>query len=127
MTSPDLLAELIDIIDARRNETWRRDAACAGLPTAIFFPDRGGDDRHPLAICHTCPVAADCLDASRSARYGIWGGVPAKQRRRLRGADPRCARCSVELGPGRPGKRLCPACRPIARAETQRRYKAKAS
>lgn len=68
--------------------SWRRTAACQGVPTGLFFPERG--PTQPIwvaaakAVCSTCPVQRDCLEAAMSEPRGIWGGLTASERRRLR-------------------------------------------
>lgn len=69
---------------------WQQHAACRGC-TDLFFPSRGEDTRPALAICNTCPVRTECLDHALELgeKYGIWGGEPERQRRRLRRGRPR--------------------------------------
>jgi WhiB family transcriptional regulator, redox-sensing transcriptional regulator len=79
--------------------TWHTDAACAGQPTSLWYPDdRGGNMQarrgDPYAearlICAGCPVRVDCLnEALASPDYGgMWGGMTQDERkieRRRRG------------------------------------------
>jgi WhiB family redox-sensing transcriptional regulator len=44
--------------------SWRSDAACRGHDVAMFFPERNAPTEPALAICATCPVRAECLDAA---------------------------------------------------------------
>ena len=57
---------------------WMEDAACVGLPTEWFFPDRGGAElaRQAKAVCAWCSVRRACLDfaTATDTRDGIWGG-----------------------------------------------------
>jgi hypothetical protein len=70
--------------------TWRQHAACAGHDTRHWFAHNPGP---AIRICHTCPVAGECLaDAmwdehgsygSRTGgrwRHGVRGGLTAQQR-----------------------------------------------
>lgn len=72
---------------ARFSPEWQVDAACRGVDPEIFFP--GPDEEHrvaaALSVCASCPVRPRCLAfaLSREQRYGIWGGLTEKQRRRL--------------------------------------------
>lgn len=71
---------------------WRDSAACAGVDTALFFPDGGQHSgAHGKAICARCPVKADCLDYAMSQPgehvWGIWGGTTAADRREMRRAS----------------------------------------
>ncbi len=70
------------------NEDWRRQAACAEAPTELFFPteeDPAGS-RVAKEICAACPVREACLQFALSTNQteGVWGGMDADDRRRLR-------------------------------------------
>jgi hypothetical protein len=70
---------------------WQRDAACRGVPVALFFPERG-DERAPqaLALCASCEVRVACAGYALERRYaGVWGGTSGRERRmaRRRGWD----------------------------------------
>jgi WhiB family redox-sensing transcriptional regulator len=77
-----LVAEFV----AELGQEWRADAACRGMPTEDFYPDRGrpGDADRARAICWgLCPVRRQCLDFALDfrERFGIFGGLSEKQRR----------------------------------------------
>jgi len=76
MSSSDLLGR----------PAWQTRAACRGMGTGGWFPERGQDLRPALAICAGCPVRAECQDYARSlfVPYGIWGGQSNNQRTRGR-------------------------------------------
>lgn len=40
-----------------------------------------------LAICSSCPVAQECLQAGMSEDYGIWGGLMAGERMSMNGSS----------------------------------------
>lgn len=65
---------------------WEDNAACRTADPEIFFPDKGGSTREAKAICATCPVATQCADYAleHDERFGIWGGLSKRERRRLR-------------------------------------------
>jgi len=65
-------------------ESWRTEAACRGLDTALFFPDRGESLTEARAVCASCPVSGACAEHAirQSERYGVWGGTSGRQRRR---------------------------------------------
>jgi WhiB family transcriptional regulator, redox-sensing transcriptional regulator len=69
-------------------EGWRRLAACAGSDSDVFFPDQADDVAIELAkeICESCPVQEACLQYALATNQteGIWGGMDAQERRRLR-------------------------------------------
>ncbi len=67
--------------------------ACASHPPEMWWPHhRAGRGRHAwpyerqaIAICHSCPVEARCLQHALAAgeREGIWGGLLPSERERL--------------------------------------------
>jgi WhiB family redox-sensing transcriptional regulator len=63
-------------------------AACRGLNGALFHSFNPPDMEQAKAVCGGCPVRQDCLDYALDAPeyYGIWGGLDAKERRRIRRA-----------------------------------------
>ena len=68
-----------------KNRSWTARAACEGVDTELFYPVAPEQEAEALAICATCPVRAQCLDAALRDReqYGIWGGTTPEQRRRI--------------------------------------------
>lgn len=67
---------------------WQRDALCAQTDPEAFFPEKGGSTREAKAVCESCTVRAECLEyaLSHDERFGIWGGLSERERRRLRRA-----------------------------------------
>lgn len=65
--------------------TWRNLARCRGLDPAIFHPVNDDDADEAKAICALCPVREACLEHAIVARekVGVWGGLTARERRRL--------------------------------------------
>jgi hypothetical protein len=79
-------------------DDWKLEAACRGLQTNLFFPEKG--DQHTLKtaleICNgtpdtePCPVKQQCLDWILTTfnrdedLYGIYGGLLPAQRLKLR-------------------------------------------
>lgn len=74
---------------------WQYRAACAGMPTDLFFGDgRAGrkptasthltgdqteatqDNIRALRVCAMCPVKQECAQFAddNDIRYGVWGG-----------------------------------------------------
>lgn len=76
-----------DYIDAV-DEPWQKGAACRSYPAEMFFPatDAPGAAKPAKLICSACPVREDCLSfALETAQSeGVWGGMDAGERRRLR-------------------------------------------
>ena len=67
--------------------TWRDQARCRGVDPQVFHPSEEDDDAADAAkaICALCPVADSCLEFAVSTREndGVWGGLTARERRRL--------------------------------------------
>jgi WhiB family redox-sensing transcriptional regulator len=66
--------------------TWRLDALCAETDPEAFFPEKGGSTREAKRVCTGCDVRAECLEyaLTNDERFGIWGGLSERERRRLR-------------------------------------------
>ncbi|GAB10634.1 WhiB family regulatory protein [Gordonia araii NBRC 100433] len=67
-------------------ETWQERALCAQTDPEAFFPEKGGSTREAKRICSGCEVKAECLDYAlhNDERFGIWGGLSERERRRLK-------------------------------------------
>ncbi|WP_394941494.1 WhiB family transcriptional regulator [Psychromicrobium sp. YIM B11713] len=65
---------------------WQTDALCAQTDPEAFFPEKGGSTRDAKKVCGSCNVRAQCLEyaLSNDERFGIWGGLSERERRRLR-------------------------------------------
>lgn len=65
---------------------WQADALCAQTDPEAFFPEKGGSTRDAKRVCNECPVREACLDYAmeNDERFGIWGGLSERERRRLR-------------------------------------------
>ncbi|WP_138443302.1 WhiB family transcriptional regulator [Sinomonas susongensis] len=65
---------------------WQADALCAQTDPEAFFPEKGGSTRDAKKVCGSCTVRAECLEyaLSNDERFGIWGGLSERERRRLR-------------------------------------------
>lgn len=67
---------------------WTRDAMCAQTDSDLWHPDRGAHSPDAIKTCLGCPARRSCLDdamtrelgLSRSARFGIQGGMYPSQR-----------------------------------------------
>ena len=70
------------------DESWRLDGLCAETDPEAFFPEKGGSTREAKRICSGCEVRAECLEyaLANDERFGIWGGLSERERRRLRRA-----------------------------------------
>lgn len=82
-------------------EKWREDGACFGRPDLVdafhppgeptsntehVSPDVAALEAEALTYCNRCPVRDACLEFALSTRqeYGIWGGMTARDRRKVR-------------------------------------------
>ena len=65
---------------------WQSDALCAQTDPEAFFPEKGGSTRDAKKVCAACNVRSQCLEyaLSNDERFGIWGGLSERERRRLR-------------------------------------------
>ena len=66
--------------------SWQSSANCLGVDPGLFFPERGESTREAKAVCDGCSVRVECLDFALDAseKFGIWGGMSERERRRLR-------------------------------------------
>ena len=67
---------------------WQRLANCLGVDPELFFPERGASTREAKEVCRGCVVRGDCLDyaLANGEKFGIWGGMSERERRRVRRA-----------------------------------------
>jgi Transcription factor WhiB len=64
---------------------WQDKAACKNSPTDWFYPEGAEIRPEVLPMCGICPVMDECRDyAVVYEEWGIWGGLTASQRRRVR-------------------------------------------
>ena len=70
---------------------WEEQARCRQYDPDIFFAPRASSERRAKAICVRCPVQTECLAFALKIRtdFGIWGGVNARDRRKLLRGAPR--------------------------------------
>ena len=80
---------------------WQERALCAQTDPEAFFPEKGGSTREAKKVCIGCEVRAECLEyaLAHDERFGIWGGLSERERRRLKKAR------SDQLRPRRVGRR----------------------
>lgn len=79
---PDDFDALFDELE----ETWQERALCAQTDPEAFFPEKGGSTREAKRICSGCEVKPECLEYAlhKDERFGIWGGLSERERRRLK-------------------------------------------
>jgi len=90
--SMDLLREPLVAVELggepAEEPDWQERALCAQTDPEAFFPEKGGSTREAKRICSGCEVRAECLEyaLANDERFGIWGGLSERERRRLRRA-----------------------------------------
>jgi WhiB family redox-sensing transcriptional regulator len=67
---------------------WQEQALCAQTDPEAFFPEKGGSTREAKRVCLSCDVRTECLEYAleNDERFGIWGGLSERERRRLKRA-----------------------------------------
>jgi WhiB family redox-sensing transcriptional regulator len=65
---------------------WQERGLCAQTDPEAFFPEKGGSTREAKKVCLTCDVRQDCLEYAleNDERFGIWGGLSERERRKLK-------------------------------------------
>lgn len=83
-------------------EEWNLAKACTPADAALFFPERGTDADTAKRICAGCTVRRECLTYALTPpveKWGIWGGLSGKERRRLRRTASAAAIAAAPLPP----------------------------
>lgn len=66
---------------------WMERALCPQVDLEIFYPEKGEHAKALAAkrVCRMCPVREECLvhALGQDEQYGVWGGMTARERRRL--------------------------------------------
>ena len=65
---------------------WQERALCAQTDPEAFFPEKGGSTREAKRVCLACEVRVECLEyaLANDERFGIWGGLSERERRRVK-------------------------------------------
>ena len=85
----DLLREPLTVVaplEDVEEPGWQEQALCAQTDPEAFFPEKGGSTREAKRICVGCEVKSECLEYAlgHDERFGIWGGLSERERRRLK-------------------------------------------
>ena len=82
------LPGILDDEEVSSEQEWQERALCAQTDPEAFFPEKGGSTREAKRICAGCEVRAVWLEyaLANDERFGIWGGLSERERRRLRRA-----------------------------------------
>ena len=75
-------------LDGPAEATWQDEANCLGVDPDLFFPERGASTREAKEVCRGCVVREQCLEyaLAHGEKFGIWGGMSERERRRIRRA-----------------------------------------
>lgn len=68
------------------DSSWQDASNCLGVDPDLFFPERGASTREAKEVCRGCIVREDCLEFAlqNGEKFGIWGGMSERERRRIR-------------------------------------------
>lgn len=85
---PSSVERLIRQIGRGDEASWQDQANCLGVDPDLFFPERGASTREAKEVCRGCVVRMECLEfaLANSEKFGIWGGMSERERRRIRRA-----------------------------------------
>ena len=74
------------VFDDEDEQEWQERALCAQTDPEAFFPEKGGSTREAKRICQGCEVRSECLEyaLAHDERFGIWGGLSERERRRMK-------------------------------------------
>ena len=86
--------------------SWQERALCAQTDPEAFFPEKGGQTRDPKRVCLTCDVRDECLKFAldHDERWGIWGGLTERERRKLKRNGDRTAPVNIDDRRRRPAQ-----------------------
>ena len=78
----------LELNGASQEPDWKSKANCMGVDPDLFFPERGMSTREAKEVCRGCVVREDCLEyaLANGEKFGIWGGLSERERRRIRRA-----------------------------------------
>jgi WhiB family transcriptional regulator, redox-sensing transcriptional regulator len=76
-------------------QDWVADALCAQVDLEMHHPEKGGSTRDAKKVCQGCEVRVECLAYAleHDERFGVWGGLSERERRRLNGKYVRAHPC----------------------------------
>src|ERR1019366_6313823 len=80
--------EIVSAMMGMEDRGWQARSNCMGVDPGLFFPERGASTREAKEVCRGCVVREDCLEYAldNGEKFGIWGGMSERERRRLRRA-----------------------------------------
>lgn len=79
---------VLDLLPMEKADSlqWQSEALCSQTDPEAFFPEKGGSTREAKRVCTACQVRVECLEfaLAHDERFGIWGGMSERERRRLK-------------------------------------------
>ena len=80
------------------DKSWQDFANCLGVDPDLFFPERGASTREAKEVCRGCVVREECLEyaLANGEKFGIWGGLSERERRRIRRQRALARRTALE-------------------------------
>ena len=88
MTTAMMLRHIAEGTD---DQSWQASANCLGVDPDLFFPVGTTGPaieqiENAKAVCMECEARQPCLEfaLTNDERFGIWGGLSERERRRLR-------------------------------------------
>ena len=91
--------DAVSLLYGRQERNWQSKANCMGVDPDLFFPERGASTREAKEVCRGCVVREDCLEyaLANGEKFGIWGGLSERERRRLRRARAMARRATAAV------------------------------
>jgi WhiB family transcriptional regulator, redox-sensing transcriptional regulator len=68
--------------------SWMDRGRCTETGDDLHFPEKGHPTKGAKMVCHGCEVRQECLEYAleNQEKFGIWGGLSERERRRMRGS-----------------------------------------
>ena len=87
----------VSAVPVEPDADWHDHANCLGVDPDLFFPGRGASTREAKEVCRGCEVRHDCLEFAlqNGEKFGIWGGLSERERRRIRRQRAQVARSTI--------------------------------
>lgn len=75
--------EFVDAWPHTPAQGWREHRACVGCHPKLFFAPHERPAERVLRLCVSCPVRLDCAADGLTQPFGMWGGLPLRERRKV--------------------------------------------
>jgi WhiB family redox-sensing transcriptional regulator len=89
----DVARALLPLLEPDPGLEWKQLGLCPQVDPDMWFPERGSSVKEAKRICRDCPVRAQCLEYAldNDERFGVWGGLSERERRKLKRARQQAA------------------------------------